>query len=63
MASCDQSTYCLSYKSIEELSFMTLKGYANFQEKMAFGLKKDQSTWNCQNWDFDGILLTKVENV
>ena len=22
-----------------------------------------QSTWNSQNWDFDGILLSKVENV
>ena len=22
-----------------------------------------QSTWKCQNWNFDGILLSKVENV
>ena len=22
-----------------------------------------QSAWKCQNWDFDGILLSKVENV
>ena len=21
-----------------------------------------QNTWKCQNWDFDGILLSKVEN-
>ena len=21
-----------------------------------------QSTWKCQNWDFDGILLSKVDN-
>ena len=21
-----------------------------------------QSTWNCENWNFDGILLSKVEN-
>ena len=22
-----------------------------------------QSTWKCQNWDFDGILLSKVEKI
>ena len=60
--------YCLSYKSTEELSFMTLKRYKNFEEKLICGLKKDlrnlayfqQSTWKCQNLDFDGILLSKV---
>ena len=39
--------------------------------KLTCGLKKDlrnlanfyQSTWKCQNWDFDGILLSKVEKV
>ena len=44
---------------------MTLKRYTNFEEKLTCGLKKDlgnlanfhQSTWKCQNWDFDGILL------
>ena len=41
LASCDQSTYCLSYKSTEELSFMTLKSYANFEEKLTCGLKRD----------------------
>ena len=35
----DQSIYCLSYKSTEELSFMTLKRYANFEEKLICGLK------------------------
>ena len=43
---------------------MILKSYANFEEKLSFGLKNDmrnlanfhQSTWKCQNWDFDGIL-------
>ena len=58
-------------KSREELSFMTLKSYANFEERLTSGLKKDmrnlanfhQSTWKCQNWDFDGILLYKVEKV
>ena len=50
---------------------MTLKRYANFEEKLTCGLKKDlrnlanfhQSTRKCQNWDFDGILLSKVEKV
>ena len=41
IGSFDQSIYCLSYKSIEELSFMTLKRYANFEEKLTCGLKKD----------------------
>ena len=40
MARCDQSIYCLSYKSTEELPFMTLERYANFEEKLTFGLKK-----------------------
>ena len=50
---------------------MTLKRYADFEEKLTCGLKKDlrnvanfhQITCKCQNWDFDGILLSKVEKV
>ena len=50
---------------------MTLKRYTNFEEKLTCGLKKDvrnlanfhQSTYKCQTWDFDGILLSKVEKV
>ena len=52
---------------------MTLKSDAKFGEKLACGLKNDtcmqnlanfhQSTQKCQNWDFDGVLLSKVENV
>ena len=46
---------------------MTLKTYANFEEKLTCGLKKDlrnlanfhQSTWKCQNWDFDGIFFVQ----
>ena len=45
LAPCDQSIYCLSDKSTEELSFMTLKCYANFEEKLACGLKKDFRDW------------------
>ena len=50
---------------------MALKSYANFEKKLTRGLIKDlrnltnfhQSTGKCQNWDFDGILLSKVEKV
>ena len=50
---------------------MTLKSDAKFEEKLNRGLENDmsnlanfhQSTLKCQNWDFDGILLSKVENV
>ena len=30
---CDESMYCFSFKSTDELSFMTLKRYANFEKK------------------------------
>ena len=50
---------------------MTLKNHAKFEEKLTYGLEK---TWGIQqisledvrkrkNWDFDEILLSKVENV
>ena len=50
---------------------MTLKSVANFEEKLPCCLGNDmrnlanfhQSTRKCQNWNFDGILLSKVENV
>ena len=50
---------------------MTLKSDAKFEEKLSCGLKNymrnlenfHQSTQKCQNWDFDGVLLSKVENV
>ena len=49
------------------LSFMTLES----DEKLACCLENDmrnfanfyQSTWKCQNWNFDKIFLSKVENV
>ena len=55
----------------EELSFMTLKSDAKFKEKQTCCLENDmrnlanfhQSTRKCQNWNFDGIVLPKVENV
>ena len=50
---------------------MTLKSDAKFEEKLPCCLENDmrnlanfhQSTWKCQNWNFDKILLSKVENV
>ena len=58
-------------KGTEELSFMTLKSYAKFKEKLICGLENDmrnlanfyQSNQNSQNLDFDGNLLSKAENV
>ena len=50
---------------------MTLKSDAKFEEKLTCCLENDmrnlanfhQSTRKCQNWNFDEILLPKVENV
>ena len=61
----------LELKKYRGVSFTTLKSDAKFEEKLTCGLKNDmrnlanfhQSTLECQNWDFDGILLSKVENV
>ena len=58
-------------KCAEELSFMTLKRDAKFEEKLTCCLENDMtnlanfhlSTWQSQNQDFDRILLSKVENV
>ena len=49
---------------------MTLESDAKFEGKLTFAFKNDmrnlrnfhQSTWKSQNWDFDGIILSKVEN-
>ena len=50
---------------------MTLKSDAKFEEELTCGLenyirnlvKFHQNTRKCQNWDSDGIFLSKVENV
>ena len=50
---------------------MTLKNDKTFKEEMTCRFKTDmrnlanfhQSTEKSQNWDFDVILLSKVENV
>ena len=49
---------------------MTLKSDAKFEEKLTCGLENDmknlanfyQNLCKCQNWGFDGVLLSKVEN-
>ena len=68
----DWSLSCKTFdlKSTEELSFMPLKCHAKFEKKLTCGLENDlsnlaifhQSTRECQNWYFDGILLSKMEN-
>ena len=50
---------------------MTLKSDTKFGDESAcffkIGMKKlanfHQSTRKCQNWDFDGMLSSKVENL
>ena len=50
---------------------MTLESDAKFEEKLTFRLENHitnlanfhQSTSKSQNGDFDGILLSKVENI
>ena len=50
---------------------MSLKRDIKFEEKLTCGLENDmrnmanfhQSTSKSQNWDFDEILQSKVENV
>ena len=59
-----------SKKSIEELCLMVLKSDAKFEERLTCGLENDMrnltnfhlSFSKSQNWDFDGIILSKVEN-
>ena len=49
---------------------MTPESDAKFEGKLTFAFKNvmwalrniHHSTWKSQNWDFDGILLSKVEN-
>ena len=53
------------------MSLMALKIDSKFEGKLPCASKKGmrnlanfhQSTWKSQNWDLDGILLSKVENV
>ena len=61
----------LDLKSTEELSFMTMKCYAKFQEELTHGFKSDmrslvnfhQGTQKSQNFHLHGLLLSKVYNV
>ena len=49
---------------------MILRSHAKFEEKLTCGLENytrnlanfHQSTWKCQNWEFNGIYFFKVEN-
>ena len=50
---------------------MKLKSDVKFKGKLTYGLENDMrnrenvtsALEKYQNWDFDGILLTKVENI
>ena len=50
---------------------MALQIYTKFEGKLTYAWKNDmrnlsnfhQSTWKSQNWDFNGMLLSKVEDV
>ena len=50
---------------------MALNIDAKFEGKLTFAFKNDmrnlgsfhQRTWRSQSWDFDGILLSKFENI
>ena len=50
---------------------MTQESDAKFEEKLTFCLENNmknlanfhQSTCKSQNWEFDGVLLSKVENI
>ena len=50
---------------------MILKSGAKFEEKLTCGFENDmrnlanfhQGTQKSQNWDFDGMLSSRVENV
>ena len=60
----------LELKKYRGVIFHDTEGDAKFEEKLTRGLENDsnlanfhQSTLKSQNWDFDGILLSKVENV
>ena len=63
--------YIVWATKVEELSFMKLKRDTKFEEKLTCCLVNDmrnlanfyQSTWKCQNWNFDKTLLSKVENL
>ena len=63
--------YTWAKKSIEELFLMALNFDAKFEGKMTCGFKNHEEfskfspehVWKSKNWDFDGVLLSKVENV
>ena len=64
--------FCEKYLTfdLKKLSFMALKCHPKFEEKLTCSLENDmrnlanfhQNTWKCQNGNFDGIFLSKVEN-
>ena len=61
----------LDLKKYWGVIFHDKEEWYKFEERLTFGLENNmsnmsdfhQNTWMSQDWDFDGILLFKVENV
>ena len=69
-AAFDRCIECLSLDSTDGLCLMTFKIYTEFVGKLTFAAKNDMrslASFNqsvkSENWDFDDIILSKVENV
>ena len=52
-----------SLKNLHFHWFLFCKVFSDLENDMRNMANFHQSTWKCQNWDLDGILLSKVENV
>ena len=63
--------YMFELKKYRCVIFMALKSGAKFEKKLICGLENNminlahfrQSTQKSQNWDLNGILLSKVKNI
>ena len=51
------------FHDTEEIYRFWRKTELRFEKRIEKFGKFHQSTWKCQNWDYDGILLSKVEKV
>ena len=65
------ATKLFELQNFREIIFYDTEEICRFWRKTALRFEKNlrnlanfhQSTWKCQNWDFVGILLSKVEKV
>ena len=71
ICSCCAKYFMFDLKKYRGVFFHDTDEWCKIWKKLTCGLENDmmnlanfhQSTWKCQNWDSDGILLSKVENV